>query len=374
MGSHTEIIAFGEEKPNNSSTAKMVERISAHTPDIIIGGPPCQDFSQAGKRQEGERANLTECFAHIVKSVRPKWFLMENVDRAQRSQAYLMARKIFVKAGYGLTEKVLNANAFGVPQNRRRFFCIGLLGASDGFLMNDILLQQSSKAITVREHFQSIGREIDTEHYYRHPRNYSRRAVFSVDEPAPTIRGVNRPVPGGYNGHDGDTHKVKKVRPLTISERAMIQTFPPEFVFAGSKTTVEQMLGNAVPVKLAEAIAGTIFAYETMAATSKNRGRKAAHNSIGNAPRDVFMRWAMVARCMTDKAAKDAWSWLSQADEHIRLDDFAEEDELLFQFGRRVRGKGATVSHMKSAIRLYCEFRRRLSSAKNISLFEEAAN
>ena len=116
MGSHTEIIAFGEEKPNNYSTAKMVERISAHTPDIIIGGPPCQDFSQAGKRQEGERANLTECFAHIVKSVRPKWFLMENVDRAQRSQAYLMARKIFVKAGYGLTEKVLNANVFGVPQ------------------------------------------------------------------------------------------------------------------------------------------------------------------------------------------------------------------------------------------------------------------
>ena len=359
-----------------SDTADMAARISAHKPDIIIGGPPCQDFSQAGKRQEGERADLTACFARIVESTRPKWFLMENVDRAQKSQAYLMARKIFDKAGYGLTEKVLNASAFGVPQNRRRFFCIGLLGASDGFLMNDILLQQNSRATTVREHFQSIGREIDTEHYYRHPRNYSRRGVFSVDEPAPTIRGVNRPVPGGYNGHDGDTHKAKKVRPLTSQERAMIQTFPPEFVLVGSKTAVEQMLGNAVPVKLAETIAGTILAYETMAAANKNRGRKAAHNSIGNAPRDVFMRWAMAARCMTDKAAKDAWSWLSQADEYIRLDDFADEEELLFQFGRRIRGKvaGATASHMKGAIRLYCEFRRRLSSAKNMSLFEEAAN
>ena len=359
-----------------SNIADMATRISAHKPDIIAGGPPCQDFSQAGKRQEGERADLTACFARIVASVRPKWFVMENVDRAQKSRAYLKARKIFVKAGYGLTEKVLNASAFGVPQNRRRFFCIGLLGASDGFLMNDILLQQNNNAITVREHFQRIGRKIDTEHYYRHPRNYSRRAVFSMDEPAPTIRGVNRPVPGGYNGHNGDTHKVKKVRPLTSRERAIIQTFPRGFMWVGSKTTVEQMLGNAVPVKLAEAIARTILAYETMAAANKNRGRKAAHNSIGHAPRDVFMRWTMFAKHLTDKTAKDAWSWLSQADEHIRLDDFAEEDKLIFEFVRRVRGKatGTTVSHMKKSIRLYCEFRRRWSSAKNIPLFEEAAN
>ena len=207
---------------------------------------------------------MTDCFARIVESVRPKWFVMENVDRSQSSKTYRKARKILTDAGYGLTEELLNASGFGVPQNRRRFFCIGLLGASDGFLSDDLRLLESAKAVTVREYFESVDYKIEVGHYYRHPRNYSRRAVFSVDEPAPTIRGVNRPVPGGYAGHNGDTHKVQKVRPLTSRERALIQTFPLDFELPGTKTTVEQMLGNAVPVKLAKAVAETVFAYEQM--------------------------------------------------------------------------------------------------------------
>ena len=346
----------------------MAARIAALKPDIIAGGPPCQDFSQAGKREEGSRANLTECYARIVATVRPKWFVMENVDRAQNSRTYRMARDILAGAGYGLTEELLNARDFGVPQNRRRFFCIGLLGAPDQFLADDLQMHKQAEPVTVREYFESVGHKIDVEHYYRHPRNYSRRAVFSIDEPAPTIRGVNRPVPGGYGGHDGDTHKVGKVRPLTSQERAVIQTFPPEFQLPGTKTTVEQMLGNAVPVKLAEAVAGSIFAYEQMLGAEKRRGRKAVKDSVYGIDRMSFMRWAIAAKHLTDKTAKDAWSWLSRASKYVPLDDESlDDDQVIFQFTREAKTdcKGAAMSRMKNAIRLYREFRRRVVCARN---------
>jgi len=113
--------------------------------------------------------------------------------------------------------------------------------------------------MTVREY---LGDELDIDYYYRHPRNYSRRGIFSVDEPAPTVRGVNRPVPDGYKGHPGDPIKVsRKLRPLTTSERARLQTFPANFKWVGSKTDLEQMIGNAVPVRLAEFVAKAILEY-----------------------------------------------------------------------------------------------------------------
>ena len=65
-----------------------VKQISAFSPDLIIGGPPCQDFSQAGKRIESSRASLTESYAKIVSNIHPKYFVMENVDRAEKSRAF----------------------------------------------------------------------------------------------------------------------------------------------------------------------------------------------------------------------------------------------------------------------------------------------
>ena len=91
-------------------------------PDIVIGGPPCQDFSDAGLRVEGKRAKLTSCFAHIVATLQPKYFVMENVPRALKSKAYAEAEGIFKKAGYGLTKVILDASLCGVPQARSRFF------------------------------------------------------------------------------------------------------------------------------------------------------------------------------------------------------------------------------------------------------------
>jgi len=240
--------------------AESIKHISQWSPDIIIGGPPCQDFSHAGKRSEGNKAILTTSFANIIAHIRPKWFVMENVDRAFKSNAYKQAREIFKDTGYGLTERILDASLCGVPQYRKRFFCVGLLKARDGFLDSFLDSSLSGEPLTVRDYFAD---ELGVHYYYRHPRNYNRRGIFSIDEPAPTVRGVNRPVPKGYQGHPNDPVPVTPaLRPLTTMERARIQTFPSTFIWKGNKTEIEQMIGNAVPVKLAEFIAHAIMSFK----------------------------------------------------------------------------------------------------------------
>ncbi len=240
-----------------SDVAGATEIIRTLSPDIIIGGPPCQDFSQAGKRIEAGRASLTSAFAQIVTNIMPRFFVMENVDRAAQSANYAYARSLFKEAGYGLTERVLDACLCGVPQRRKRFFCIGSLNREDGFLNDCLDKHLSEKEMTLREYF---GNSLDFTYYYRHPRNYSRRAIFSVDEPAPTMRGMNRPVPKGYTGHPNDACELNEnIRALTTLERALIQTFPADYKWIGNKTDTEQMIGNAVPVKLAEFVANALL-------------------------------------------------------------------------------------------------------------------
>ncbi len=242
-----------------SDTEATIKTIGNYQVDIIAGGPPCQDFSHAGKRVEGSRANLTLAYAKIVTHILPTWFIMENVDRSLKSTTYSEAREIFHAAGYGLTETVLDASYCGVPQKRKRFFCIGKLNESDGFLLEAIQSKLAKLPMTIRQY---LGNDLGLTHYYRHPRNYCRRAVFSIDEPSPTVRGVNRPIPKGYPGHANDEVPVDNLRPLTTLERARLQTFPKNYHWLGSKTEMEQFIGNAVPVNLAKFVGECVLSYE----------------------------------------------------------------------------------------------------------------
>ena len=242
------------------SSDEGLEFIRKLNPKMIIGGPPCQDFSSAGKRDETlGRGDLTLSYANIVSTCRPEWFVMENVERITKSRILKEAIQIFKSSGYGISYEVLDASFCGVPQVRKRFFLVGHLNSKDGFLNHYFLKNQSKQPMTVFDYF---GNSLGTEHYYRHPRSYMRRGIFSIYEPSPTIRGVNRPIPKGYTKHLGDPVEISdKVRPLTTIERSYIQTFPDTFIFNGSKTDLEQIIGNAVPVKLAEYIANCIKEY-----------------------------------------------------------------------------------------------------------------
>jgi len=244
-----------------ADTGKAIKHIKVFSPDIIVGGPPCQDFSSAGKRKKiGSRGNLTLSYAEIVTEIKPKWFVMENVERIGKLEVFKQAKKIFKDAGYGLTQTVLDASLCQVPQKRKRMFLIGCLDSEDGFMEADLSNNLSNKRLSVREY---MGKKLDTEFYYRHARSYARRGIFSIDEPSPTVRGVNRPIPPSYTLHPGDAVKdLDKVRPLTTLERARIQTFPASFKWGGySKTTLEQIIGNAVPVNLGRYVGNCIMEY-----------------------------------------------------------------------------------------------------------------
>lgn len=281
-----------------SAPDEAIKIISVLKPDLIIGGPPCQDFSHAGKRIEADRASLTESYSQIIQSIRPHYFVMENVDRAKKSNAYAIARKTFKNAGYGLTEVVLDASKCGVPQKRKRFFCIGILNEKDDALLPYINKHIAKKAMTIRDYY---GNSLGFTYYYRHPRNYNRRGIFSIDEPAPTIRGVNRPLPKGYPGHRNDPCPITTdIRALTTAERALLQTFPAHFVWSGSKTDMEQMIGNAVPVKLAEYVANALNEYITDNVCTEN-------------PPIDFQTWLIETKSYAPRSAKDVVSRCKRA-------------------------------------------------------------
>lgn len=239
----------------------MIEVVSGLSPDIIIGGPPCQDFSSAGHRDETlGRAALSKTYTDIVSTAKPKYFVMENVPRIRLSETYQYVRDGLKKAGYGLSEKILDASYCGVPQKRKRLFLIGCLGTEDDFLSDYLDKNLASSPMTIHDY---LGDALGVEYYFRIPRSYNRRAVFSIYEPCQTIRGVDRPIPPNYKKHPQDPVEVGPlVRVLTPKERSYMQTFPEEFIFEENRTNTNQMIGNAVPVKLAEYVANAILEYD----------------------------------------------------------------------------------------------------------------
>jgi len=248
-------------KQDLTNEQEAITKIKEFLPDLIMGGPPCQDFSSAGKRDITQgRADLTYHFANIVCAIKPEWFVMENVAQIKKSDILKDVIEQFDNCGYGLTAVILNASFCGVPQSRTRFFLIGHLGDIHNQLNGILKRNLSEKQMTIRDY---LGNTLGLEVYYRHPRNYNRRGVFTIDEPSPTVRGVNRPVPKGYKLNTCDPQNVDldRVRPLTTIERSYIQTFPTEFKFSGTKTNLEQMIGNAVPVNLATFVANAIKEY-----------------------------------------------------------------------------------------------------------------
>ena len=234
-----------------TDTAGAIKHVAGYSPNVVIGGPPCQDFSSAGKRRERSNAYLTECFARIAIASEPAAIVMENVPRAQSSYAYQQARNL-LEVDYDVDEIVLDASLCGVPQLRKRFFSIALRDGDAKSVTKHLASNMGLVSLSVADYLKD---EIDTKFYYRHPRNYSRRAIYSIFEPSATIRGVNRPIPPNYPGHHLDAASLEEARPLSTYERSRIQTFPPDWQWTGTKTDVELMIGNAVPIELARFVA-----------------------------------------------------------------------------------------------------------------------
>lgn len=325
---------------DSDSISRVVKKTRC---DVIIGGPPCQDFSTAGKQIEGDRANLTKSFAKIVQKVHPRFFVMENVPSAQQSKAFSAARRIFKQSNYGLTEIVLDASYCGVPQRRKRFFCIGILNGVDDVLKPILTSRQTDLPTTLRDCF---GDNLTFEYYYAHPRTYRRRAVFSVDEPAPTVRsGGNRPLPPDYKRHRSDPVDpvATGLRALTTDERAAIQMFPETYQWNGSRLDNELLISNAVPVGLSRFVATSLLAFI---------------NNPNTAVVPCFTRWLSQLHGLSESQAYHVLSRYRKARALVRSKDIGDalflqkliNDDRLQTLSERTR------TQLIEAVRLHLQF------------------
>lgn len=318
--------------------------------EVILGGPPCQGFSGLGKEDRDDPRNkLWRQYMRVVKAIKPKVFVIENVDRFLKSPEYTELRAATTDSAgaelrdYDLRTDVLNAADYGVPQRRRRVIAIAThrdlkaidhparthrkpgpehqaLQREDGLFEIDsegcepwvpvdrvLDLRQASRAATAtelpdrettdvngkpiagtyltrelhigrnptamslaryaaikpggnRHDLRGEYRTIDGESVYLSTEAWDRHNTGAGDvmgrlrrgEPAVTIRTeFYKPEKGRY------LHPTKD-RPLTHLEAALIQGFPMDYKWCGSKVQIARQIGNAVPIGLAEAIAKVI--------------------------------------------------------------------------------------------------------------------
>ncbi|MFD2034348.1 DNA cytosine methyltransferase [Belliella marina] len=258
--------------------------------DGIIGGPPCQSWSEAGslKGIDDKRGQLFFDFIRILEKKQPRFFLAENVSgmlAARHSAALENIKAMFDKAGYNLSVKLLNAVDFQVPQDRKRLIFVGIRKdinvtfdfpdpKKEKLNLADAILDLKDSVVPAKEKNYSNDENWNVANHEYMIGGFStiflsRNRVRSWDEPSFTIQAGGRHAPIHPQAPKmvkvGENKQVFKqgyeelYRRLSVRECARIQTFPDDFVFyyktiaAGYK-----MIGNAVPVNLAKHLALSI--------------------------------------------------------------------------------------------------------------------
>ncbi len=277
--------------------------------DVVIGGPPCQGFSQKGQRKtiHDERNFLFKYYVMVVDLVRPRYFVMENVPNLLTAEGGFFKKEIvelFNSMGYSLNAGVLNAADYGVPQNRKRAVIIGKRDGSAPQLpkpsdkrttiwdaIEDLAFLESGEGAESQEYRlppqSSYARQLRGESTVLHnhvatrhsdialerlrmippnsgkemlPKEHLTKSIYSgtwtrmgKDEVSVTITTrFDTPSSGKF------THPYLD-RAITVREAARIQSFPDDFVFTGNKGSQMRQVGNAVPPLLAQAIATVIM-------------------------------------------------------------------------------------------------------------------
>ncbi len=266
--------------------------------DVIIGGPPCQGFSNLGSHIPNDPRNqLWRHYIRAVKDARPLVFVVENVPPLLKSEEGQELMRQARKLGYRVEGRVLNSADYGVPQIRKRTIIIGSRMSFINFPepthanpeKRDSLARHRLDWTTVRQAIGDLPLEptntslhlgrnptLMSLERYRHippggnrwnlpvelmPECWKKKTKGGTDlfgrlqwdEPCVTIRTeFFKPEKGRYLHPEAH-------RPITHREAARIQGFPDGFAFKGSKTEIARQIGNAIPVKLAHAIAKSVL-------------------------------------------------------------------------------------------------------------------
>lgn len=268
---------------------------------LLAGGPPCQGFSiqRIGKALD-KRNDLILKYARLIESIRPMFFLMENVPGLLGSRGRAIFENFLStvrEAGYFPYHKILNTEDFGLPQRRRRVFVVGI--RNDLHRREFIFPSGAHKRMTVRDAIGDLpvppddGSDFPGLTQHRKDRlsllNLSRiralkpgqgmeylpkrllsachkagadrighRNVYgrmSWDDVSPTITARFDSFTRGQFGHPIQD------RSITLREGAILQTFPNDFLFVGTKVDVARQIGNAVPPKMGEIMGKCILSY-----------------------------------------------------------------------------------------------------------------
>lgn len=288
---------------------KYIDEIKLLTEiDLVIGGPPCQGFSVAGKMDPNDpRSKHVWTFTNIIEFLSPKAFVMENVKALGQLKKWEPLRieliKKFKKLGYSVNYIVLNAADYDVPQARERVFFIGFKNNSSIIPdLSKMLEPYKKKSITVREALKVLDK-VGTGN------NKSTCNAKITFAPNPILRkspfagmlfnGAGRPIkldgysatlPASMGGNrtpiidnlelyeeqeawisnyhrnliNGNpplsNEKIpSRLRRLTVEEASVLQTFPISYEFQGSQSSKFKQIGNAVPCNLGHRIAQMVI-------------------------------------------------------------------------------------------------------------------
>ena len=236
----------------------------------IIGGPPCQSWSVAGagRGSSDERGSLFKEYVRIIREVKPKFFIAENVKGilSKRHTADLAEiLRLFDEAGYNVTYKCLNAYDFGVAQDRHRVFFVGFRND----IVNNFSFPESTSDRKVLKDVLDPKHKYSFNIYYGDfsPRYMSRNRIRKLNEPSFTIPATAKQVP--LHPSSGSMIKKSKdsfflsdpsnTRRFSVEECLAIQSFPSTFKLIYNKLeNGYKMVGNAVPPLLAEEVANKI--------------------------------------------------------------------------------------------------------------------
>lgn len=256
----------------------------------FIGGPPCQSWSEAGAARgiEDQRGQLFWEYMRLIKSKKPLFFLAENVSGIlfnRHSRAFQEILKGFSSLGYNVSYGLLNANDFGVPQDRERVIIVGYRVETGKFFRPPAA---DKKPLTLKDAIKDLTKNVvpALNSNYANPRTkfsnheymvggfssmfMSRNRVRDWNQPSFTIQAGGRHAPLHpqaprmekigedkwifRKGHE------KLYRRLSVRECARIQTFPDTYSFKYSKVSDGyKMIGNAVPVEFAKRLADKIL-------------------------------------------------------------------------------------------------------------------
>jgi DNA (cytosine-5)-methyltransferase 1 len=288
----------------------LLESLEGRQVDVVAGGPPCQGFSTIGDQNPGDARNgLFWCFVRVVRWLKPRCFLMENVNYLRTQYGGRYEREIvtaFEEMGYRVKVATLNAADFGVPQIRKRVFFFGSLLDSPFEWPTPTHGEGRNFYNTVWSAIQDLQRpkeKISNHSFLRHSDRVVARYKLTPEGgrmPPPSqlpeeIRRKNfgntykrlhrkRPSLTLVPGNNAFPIHPLENRSLSPREAARLQSFPDSHVFFGTRAEQCKLVGNAVPMLLAERLGESILVHVKEGLTAKGRSSSLTKASESKGP------------------------------------------------------------------------------------------